>query len=75
MDKLRAQGWLELFTNTELGCSVSDLAEFYAICSITQGVVKSEVNRKKMCFKEVGRDTWCSSYWFRYLCPGGQDCS
>ena len=34
LDKLMAQGWLELFTNTQLGCSVSDLAEFYANCSV-----------------------------------------
>jgi len=56
LDKLRAQGWLELFTNTQLGCSVSDLAEFYANCSVTQGVVKSEVNGKKMRFdaKKLG---------------------
>jgi len=50
LKKLRAQGLLELFTNTQLGCSVSDLGEFYANCSITQGVVKSEVNGKKMLF-------------------------
>jgi len=50
LEKLRAQGWLELFTNTELGCSVPNLAEFYANCTITQGVVKSDVNGKKMCF-------------------------
>jgi len=50
LEKLRAQCWLELFTNTQLGCSVSDLAEFYANYSITQGVVKSEVNGKKVCF-------------------------
>jgi len=56
LDKLRAQGWLELFTNTQLGCSVSDLAEFYANCSITQGVVTSEVNGNKMRFdaKKLG---------------------
>jgi len=29
LEKLRAQDWLELFTNTQLGCSVPDLAEFY----------------------------------------------
>ena len=28
LDKLQAQGWLELFTNK--GCSVPDLVEFYA---------------------------------------------
>ena len=30
LDKLRAQGWLELFVNTQLGCSVPDFAQFYA---------------------------------------------
>jgi len=56
LGKLRAQGWLELFTNTQLGCSVSDLAEFYANCSVTQGVVTSEVNGKRMRFdaKKLG---------------------
>ena len=29
---------------------MSDLAEFYANCSVTQGMVTSEVNGKKMCF-------------------------
>jgi len=47
LDKLRAQGWLELFVNTQLGCSVPDLAEFYANCNITNAVVTSEVNEKK----------------------------
>jgi len=31
LDKLRAQGWLELFANTQLGCSVPDLAEIMRI--------------------------------------------
>jgi len=31
LDKLKAQGWLDLFTNTHMGCSVAELAEFYAI--------------------------------------------
>ena len=30
LDKLQAQGRLELFTNTHRGCSVLDLADFYA---------------------------------------------
>jgi len=30
LDKLRDQGWLELFTNTQMGCSPPDLTEFYA---------------------------------------------
>jgi len=56
LDKLRAQGWLKLFTNTQLGCSVTDLAEFYANCSVTHGVVISEVNGKRMRFdaKKLG---------------------
>ena len=47
LDKLRAQGGLELFAITQLGCSVPDLAEFYANCNITNAVVTSEVNEKK----------------------------
>ena len=39
LDKLRAQAWLALFTNTQLGCSIPDLAEFYANCVVTQGMV------------------------------------
>jgi len=41
---------LELFINTQLGCSVAELAEFYASCSVTQGVVTSEVVGKKIQF-------------------------
>ena len=47
LDELRAQGWLELFANTQLGCSVPNLAEFYANCNITNAVMTSEVDRKK----------------------------
>ena len=47
LDKLRAQGWLELFANTQLGCSVPDLAEFYANCNITNAVVTSDGNEKR----------------------------
>ena len=50
LDKLRAQGWLDLFANTEIGCSIPDLAEFYANCVVTQGVVTSEINGKKLHF-------------------------
>jgi len=50
LEKFRAQGWLELFTNTHLGCSVPELAEFYANCSVTKGVVISEVGGKKIQF-------------------------
>ena len=47
LDKLRAQGWLELFVNTQLGCSVPDLAEFYANYNITKAVVTCELNERK----------------------------
>jgi len=50
LEKLQAQDWLELFTNTQLGSSVAELAEFYANCFITQGVVTSEVGGKKIRF-------------------------
>ena len=56
LDKLRPQGWLEMFTNTQLGCSVPDLAEFYANCNVTNAVVTSEVIGKKLKFnaKDLG---------------------
>ena len=54
LDKLRVQGWLELFTNTQLGCSVPDLAEFYAHCSVTDGIVTSEVNGTPIRFDAKG---------------------
>ena len=41
---------MELFTNTQLGCSVPEFAEFYANCSVTKGVVASEVGGKKIRF-------------------------
>jgi len=44
LDKLEAQGWLELFTNIKKGCSVPKLADFYANCVINNGVVTSTVN-------------------------------
>ena len=47
LDKLRAQEWLKLFANTQLGCSVPNLAEFYANCNITNAVVTSEAIEKK----------------------------
>jgi len=43
-DKLRDQGWLELFTNTPMGCSQPDLAEFYANVTILDGLLTSTVN-------------------------------
>ena len=57
MEKLRAQGWLDLFGNTQMECSVPNLAELYANCAVTQGVVTSEVNGKKLRLdaKELGK--------------------
>jgi len=56
LDKLKAQGWLDLFTNTQMECFVPELAEFYANCTITIGVVTSEVTGKKISFdaKKLG---------------------
>jgi len=53
LEKLRIQGWLDLFTNTQLGCSALDLVEFYANCKVTNGVVTSEVNGKKLRFNAM----------------------
>ena len=50
LTKLRAQGWLELFANTQQGCSVPELADFYANCSVTNGVVTSAVNEWHFSF-------------------------
>ena len=50
LNKLRVQGWLELFANTHQGCSVAELAEFYANCSVTNGVVTSAVNEWHFSF-------------------------
>jgi len=41
---LKAQGWFELFTNTQLGCSQPDVAEFYANVFVVEGVLTSTVN-------------------------------
>jgi len=44
LDKLKAQGWFELFTNTQIGCSQPDVAEFYANVSLLGGVLSSTIN-------------------------------
>ena len=44
LNKLKAQGWFELFINTQLGCSQPDVAEFYANVSLSEGVLSSTVN-------------------------------
>ena len=56
LKELKAQGWLNLFTNIQMGCSILDLAEFDANCKVTNGVVTSEVNGKKLRFdaKKLG---------------------
>ena len=56
MENLRVQGSLDFFTNTQLGCSVPGLAEFYANCEVTNGGATSEVNGKKLRFdaKKLG---------------------
>jgi hypothetical protein len=50
LEKIRAQGWFELFTNTHLGCSVTELTEFYVHYSIKKGVVMSRVGGEKIRF-------------------------
>jgi len=50
LEKLRSEGWLELFTNTQLGCSQLDLAEFYARVTVTEGTVTSVVNGVRIEF-------------------------
>ena len=44
LDKLKAQGWFELFSNTQMGCSQPEVAEFYANVSVSEGVLSSTVN-------------------------------
>jgi len=50
LEKLNAQGWLNLFTNTKRGCFVPNLVEFYANCIVTIGVVTSTVQGHKLRF-------------------------
>jgi len=44
LDKLRAQGWYELFANTQMWCSQPDVAEFYANVALSGDVLCSTVN-------------------------------
>ena len=44
LDKLKAQGWYELFTNTQMGCSQPDVTEFYANVALAGNVLSSTVN-------------------------------
>jgi len=50
LEKLRSQGWLELFTNTQMGCSQPDLAESNARITVTKGTVTSVVNGVQIVF-------------------------
>lgn len=50
IEKVRAQGWFDLFTNTNLRCSVPELAEFYSNCHIEKEVVESRVGGKCIRF-------------------------
>ena len=56
LEKLKAQGWLAVFMNTNRGWSVPDLGKLYANCVVTNGVVTSIVNGRKLRFnaKELG---------------------
>ena len=66
VETLEAQGWLELFTDPKRGCSVLDLAEFYANCVVTNGVVMSIVNGHEVQFdaKKLGELLGVSSEGF-----------
>jgi len=50
LEKLRVQGWLDLFTNTQRGCSIPELVEFYANYVITNGAVTSIVGGHRIRF-------------------------
>jgi len=57
LDKLKAQGWFELFTNTQLGCSQPDVAEFYANVSVSEGIrakLTFHSNSSKSPLQKVG---------------------
>jgi len=66
LEKLEAQWWLDLLTDTKRGCSVPNLAEFYANCVVTNGVVTSTVNDHDQQFdaKKLGELLGVSSEGF-----------
>ena len=66
LEKLEAQGWLDLFTDTKRGCSVPDLAEFYANYVVTNGVVTRIDNDHNLRFdaKKLGELLVVSSKGF-----------
>ena len=67
LEKLKAQGWLKLFANTQRGCFVLDLVEFYANCEVNQGVVTSMASGKPLWFnaKELAEILGIPSECFR----------
>ena len=74
LEKLKAQGWLDLFTNTKWGYSVPELAEFYANYVVTSGIVTSLVNGRELCFDADDLGDWlgvpskgltCMCVWIR----------
>ena len=50
LEKLEAQGWLDLFIDTKRGCLAPDLVEFYTNCVVTNGAVTSTVNGHEIQF-------------------------
>jgi len=58
LDKLRAQGWLDAFTNTKRGCSVPKLAKFYADCEVTSGIVTGSIHGRELCFDAENLGAW-----------------
>jgi len=44
LETLKAQGWYELSTNTQMGCSQPDVAEFYANVILSRDVLTRTVN-------------------------------
>jgi len=42
LKNLTDQGWFELFTNTQMGCTQPELAEFYARVVVTERTVTRE---------------------------------
>jgi len=47
-----------LFTNTKRDCSIPELAEFYANCVVTSGIVTSSVNGHEPCFDADNLGDW-----------------
>jgi len=66
LEKLEAQGWLDLFTDTKRGCLVPDLVELYVNCIVTDGVVTNTVNDHDLGFdaKKLGELLGVSSEGF-----------